>query len=55
MQDLSLFWQLTLKAIEDLKIISSEEIALEMFLMQLMHVKNLEDYSQENTIREEKI
>ena len=54
MQDLSLFWQLTLKAIEDLKIISSEEIALEMFLMQLMHVKNLEDYSQENTIREEK-
>tara|TARA_B100000700_G_C15036532_1_gene853113 strand:- start:1497 stop:3158 length:1662 start_codon:yes stop_codon:yes gene_type:complete len=54
MQDLSLFWQLTLKAIEDLKIISSEEIALEMFLMQLMHVKNLEDYSQENIIREEK-
>ncbi len=54
MQDLSLFWQLTLKAIEDLKIISSEEIALEMFLMQLMHVKNLEDYSQENIIGEEK-
>tara|TARA_B100002051_G_scaffold118318_1_gene112585 strand:- start:1 stop:1671 length:1671 start_codon:yes stop_codon:yes gene_type:complete len=47
MQDLSLFWQLTLKTIEDLKIVSSENIALEMFLMQLMHLKKLEDYSDE--------
>ena len=47
MQDLSLFWQLTLKTIEDLKIVSNENIALEMFLMQLMHLKKLEDYSDE--------
>ena len=31
MQDLGLFWQLTLKTIEDLKIVSNENIALEMF------------------------
>ncbi len=42
-QDLGLFWQLTIKTIEDLKTVSSEKIALEMFLIQLMHVKNLDD------------
>ena len=49
MQDLGLFWQLTLKTIDDMKIVSNEEIALEMFLMQLMHLKNLEDYSYEKS------
>ena len=47
MQDLGLFWQLTLRTIEDLKVVSNEEVALEMFLMQLMHLKGLEDYSHE--------
>ena len=41
MQDLGLFWQLTLKTIEDLKIVSSEVIALEMFIMQLIHIKGI--------------
>ena len=49
MQDLGLFWQLTLRTIDDLKVVSNEEIALEMFLMQLMHLKGLEDYSHEKT------
>ena len=31
MQDLGLFWQLTLKTIEDLKMVSNENIALEMY------------------------
>ena len=44
MEDLGLFWQLTLKTIEDLKIVSSESIALEMYLMQLIHIKSIEDY-----------
>jgi DNA polymerase-3 subunit gamma/tau len=44
MEDLGLFWQLTLKTIEDLKIISSESIALEMYLMQMIHIKSIEDY-----------
>tara|TARA_B100000686_G_scaffold103802_1_gene111119 strand:- start:949 stop:2643 length:1695 start_codon:yes stop_codon:yes gene_type:complete len=42
-QDLGLFWQLTLKTIEDLSIVSNETITLEMYLMQLMHVKSIEE------------
>ena len=53
MQDLSLFWQLTLKTIDDLKVVSNENIALEMFLMQLMHLKDLEDYSEEKIFKQE--
>ena len=48
-QDLALFWQLTLKTIEDLKIVSNENITLEMYLMQLMHIKEIE---QSNEIQE---
>jgi len=55
MQDLGLFWQLTLKTIEDLKILSNESVALEMFLMQLMHVKNIEDYSEHKEFNDEKL
>jgi DNA polymerase-3 subunit gamma/tau len=44
MEDLGLFWQLTLKTIEDLKIVSSENIALEMYLIQMIHIKSIEDY-----------
>ncbi len=43
-QDLSLFWQLTIKTIEDIKTVSSERVSLEMYLIQLMHVKNIDDY-----------
>ncbi len=45
MEDLGLFWQLTIKTIEDLKVISNENIALEMYIMQLIHVKNIENNS----------
>ncbi len=54
MQDLSLFWQLTLKTIEDLKLVSSEEIALQMFLMQLMHLRNFETNSEEKVFIEDR-
>jgi len=53
MQDLSLFWQLTLKTIDDLKVVASENIALKMFLMQLMHIKGLEDHGQEQVFSRE--
>ena len=43
MEDLGLFWQLTLRTIEDLKIISNENLALEMYLTQLIHIKKIED------------
>ena len=47
MQDLGLFWQLSLKTIEDLKLVSNEDIALKMFVMQLIHIKNFEEYTDE--------
>ena len=40
-QDIGLFWQLTLKTIDDLKIIGNESLALEMFIMQLAHLKKI--------------
>jgi DNA polymerase III subunit gamma/tau len=41
-QDIGLFWQLTIKTIDDLKIVSNENLTLEMYLMQLVHLKNLD-------------
>ena len=42
MQDLGLFWQLTLKTIDDLKIVANENLAIEMYIMQLIYLKNIE-------------
>ena len=41
MQDISLFWQLTIKTIDDLKIVSNENLTLEMYVLQLMHLKGI--------------
>ena len=41
MQDIGLFWQLTIKTIEDLRIVGNENITLEMYVMQLTHLKNI--------------
>ena len=41
MQDIGLFWQLTIKTIEDLRIVGNENITLEMYIMQLTHLKNI--------------
>ena len=40
-QDLGIFWQLTIKTMEDLRIVGNESLALEMYVMQLMHLKNI--------------
>ncbi len=42
MQDIGLFWQLTIKTIDDLRVIGNENLTLEMYIMQLCHLKNLE-------------
>ena len=42
MQDLGLFWQLTIKTIDDLRIVGNENLTLEMYIMQLVHLKNIE-------------
>jgi DNA polymerase-3 subunit gamma/tau len=41
-QDLGLFWQLTIKTMNDLRIVGNENLTLEMYIMQLMHLKNIE-------------
>jgi len=42
MQDIGLFWQFTIKTIDDLRIIGNENLTLEMYVMQLVHLKNIE-------------
>ena len=43
MQDIGLFWQLTIKTIDDLKIVGNENLTLEMYIMQLIHLKHLDE------------
>ncbi len=47
MQDLGLFWQLTIKTIDDLRLVSNENLTLEMYVMQLTHLRQI-DYKNEN-------
>ena len=42
MQDIGLFWQLTIKTIDDLRIVGNENLTLEMYVMQLIYLKNLD-------------
>ena len=57
--DLGLFWQLTLKTIDDLKIVNNENLALEMYVMQLIHLKKIRTsdnhYIQKNLDSEKEI
>jgi len=41
MQDIGLFWQLTIKTIDDLRIIGNENLTLEMYIIQLVHLKSI--------------
>ena len=43
MQDIGLFWQLTIKTLEDLNIVGNENLTLEMFIMQLVHLRSIND------------
>ncbi len=42
MQDIGLFWQLTIKTIDELRLIGNENLTLEMYIMQMVHLKNIE-------------
>ncbi len=42
MQDIGLFWQFTIKTLDDLKIVGNENLMLEMYIMQLIHIKNID-------------
>ena len=41
-QDLGIFWQLTIKTMDDLRIVGNENLTLEMYVMQLIHLKNID-------------
>ena len=40
-QDIGIFWQITLKTMDDLRVVGNENLTLEMYVMQLMHVKSI--------------
>ena len=48
---LILFWQFAIKTLEELDIVSNQNISIEMFLIRLMYLNNLEptDYKKEKT------
>ncbi len=41
-QILILFWQFTIKTLEELDIVSNQNLSIEMFLIRLMHLKSIE-------------
>jgi DNA polymerase III subunit gamma/tau len=54
MQDIGLFWQLTIKTIDDLKIIGNENLILDMYIMQLVHLKDIDEREEDSNIGIEK-
>ena len=43
MLDVGLFWQLTIKTINDVRVVGNEKLTLEMYIMQLVHLQKIED------------
>jgi len=57
-QDLGIFWQLTIKTMDDLRVVGNESLTLEMYVMQLIHLKNIgqrEETSTETDSNEESL
>ena len=48
MQDIGLFWQLTIKTIDDLRIVGNENLTIEMYIMQLIHLKSLDNKNEKS-------
>ena len=44
-ETLILFWQFTIKALEELDIVSNQHLSMEMFLIRLIHLKNIKKRS----------
>ena len=53
MQDIGLFWQLTIKTIDDLRIVGNENLTLEMYIMQLVHLKSIDTKKQISNLQNE--
>ncbi|MBD1156647.1 DNA polymerase III subunit gamma/tau [Pelagibacterales bacterium SAG-MED20] len=44
-KSLILFWQFTIKTLEELDIVSNQNLSIEMFLIRLIHLKSIDDSS----------
>ena len=42
---LLLFWQFTIKTLEEVEVVSNQHIAMEMFLIRLMHLKGISNFN----------
>jgi len=49
MQDIALFWQLTIKTIDDLKLVGNENLILEMYVTQLIYLNGLQENQELHT------
>ena len=43
--DINLFWHLTIKSINDIKVINNEYLLLEMYIIQLCHLEGMREFS----------
>ena len=48
-ETLLLFWQFTIKTLEEIEIVSNQHIAMEMFLIRLIHLKGISNFSENKT------
>ena len=51
-ETLLLFWQFTIKTLEEIEIVSNQHIAMEMFLIRLIHLKGISNFSGINSDNE---
>jgi len=51
-ETLLLFWQFTIKTLEEIEIVSNQHIAMEMFLIRLIHLKGISNFSGVNSHNE---
>ena len=49
-ETLLLFWQFTIKTLEEIEIVSNQHIAMEMFLIRLMHLKGISNIQTTDSI-----
>jgi DNA polymerase III subunit gamma/tau len=47
-ETLILFWQFTIKALEELDIVSNQHLSMEMFLIRLIHLKSIKNTADQN-------
>ena len=49
---LIMFWQFTIKTLEEIEIVSNQNLSIEMFLMRLMHLVSLQENNNESNVND---